>query len=70
MNENDGESPSSILVYNVLVRKIKYEEKDLKGEMVNFDQKPQALINYLIDTFSNEGDWVWIFSRVQVRIMI
>jgi hypothetical protein len=41
-----------------MIRKITYEEKDLKGEMVNIYQKPQALINYLIDKFSNEGDWV------------
>jgi DNA modification methylase len=33
-------------------------KKDFKGEIVNICQKPQALINYLIDTFSNEGDWV------------
>jgi hypothetical protein len=46
------------LVYNVVVRKLTYEEKYLKGEMVNIYQKPQALINYLIDKFSNEGDWV------------
>jgi len=58
VNANDGETPSSILVYNVVVRKLTYEEKDLKGEMVNIYQKPQALINYLIDKFSNEGDWV------------
>ena len=45
------------MVYNVVVRKLTYEEKDLKGEMVNIYQKPQALINYLIDKFSN-GDWV------------
>jgi hypothetical protein len=41
-----------------VVRKLTYEEKDLKGEMVNIYQKTQALINYLIDTFSNQGDWV------------
>ena len=29
---------------------------DLKGVTVNIYQKPQALINYLIDTFSREGD--------------
>jgi len=46
------------MVYNVVVRKITYEEKDLKGVMVNIYQKPQALINYLTDKFSNEGDWV------------
>jgi hypothetical protein len=47
-----------LMVYNVVVRKLTYEETDLKGEMVNIYQKPQALINYLIDKFSNEGDWV------------
>ena len=41
-----------------MVRKLTYEEKDMKGEMVNIYQKPQELINYLIDTFLNEGDWV------------
>jgi DNA modification methylase len=41
-----------------VVRKLTYEEKDLKGEIVKIYQKPQELINYLIDTFSNEGDWV------------
>ena len=35
VNANDGENPSSILVYNDVVRKLTYEEKDLKGEMVN-----------------------------------
>jgi DNA modification methylase len=46
------------LVYNAVVRKLIYEENDLKEEMVKIYKKPQALINYLIDTFSNEGDWV------------
>jgi DNA modification methylase len=41
-----------------VVRKLTYEEEDLKGEMVNIYQKSQALINYLINTFSNERDWV------------
>jgi DNA modification methylase len=41
-----------------VVRKITYDEKYLKGYMVKIYQNPQALINYLIDTFSNEGDWV------------
>ena len=58
VNAKDGETPSSILVYNFVVRKITYEEKYFKGEMINIYKKPQALINYLIDTFSNEGDWV------------
>ena len=47
VNVNDGEKPSSLLVYNVVVRKLTYEENDLKGEMVNIYQKPQALINIL-----------------------
>ena len=58
VNVEDGETLSSLSIYNVVVRKLTYEEKDLKGKMVNIYQKPQALINYLIDTFSNEGDWV------------
>jgi hypothetical protein len=41
-----------------VVRKLTYEEKDLRGEMAQIYQKPQELINYLIDTFSNEGYWV------------
>ncbi len=41
-----------------MVKKLTYEERDLKGVTVNIYQKPQALINYLIDTFSREGDWV------------
>ena len=51
-------TPSCILVYNVMVRKLTYEEKYFKGEMSNIYQKPQALINYLIDKFSNEEDCV------------
>ena len=47
-----------MLTYNAVVKKLTYEERDLKGVVVNIYQKPQALINYLIDTFSNEGDWV------------
>ena len=47
-----------MLTYNAVVKKLTYEERDLKGVAVNIYQKPQALINYLIDTFSNEGDWV------------
>ena len=47
-----------------MVKKLTYEEIDLKGEIVNIYQKPQALIKYLIDTFSKEGDWVLdLFSR-------
>ena len=50
------------MVYNVVVRKIIYKGNDLKGEMVNIYQKPQELINYLIDTFSNEYWVVDLFS--------
>jgi DNA modification methylase len=57
-NVKEGGKPSILLVYNVVVRKITYEENDLKGEIINIYQNPQALINFLIDTFSNEGDWV------------
>jgi DNA modification methylase len=46
-----------------VARKLTYVEKDLKGDMVKIHQKPQALINYLIDTFSIKGDWVlYLFS--------
>ena len=41
-----------------MVKKLTSEERDLKGEVVNIYPKPQALINYLIDTFSKEGYWV------------
>ena len=47
-----------MLTYNVVVKKLTYEERDLKGVVVNIYQNPQALINYLIDTFSSEGYWV------------
>ena len=41
-----------MLTYNVVVKKLTYEERDLKGVIVNRHQKPQELINDLIDTFS------------------
>ena len=47
-----------MLTYNAMVKKLTYEERNLKGVVVNIYQKPQALINYLKDTFSSEGDWV------------
>ena len=47
-----------MLTYNAVVKKLTYEERDLKGVAVNIYQKPQDLINYLIDKFSSEGDWV------------
>jgi DNA modification methylase len=57
-NRVDGKSHSQILTYDVVVRKLTYEDKEAKGEIVNIYQKPQLLINYLIDICSNEGDWV------------
>ena len=52
-----------MLNYNAVVKKLTYEERDLKGVTVNIYQKPQPLINYLIDTFSREGDCVlYLFS--------
>jgi hypothetical protein len=38
-NVKDGGKPSSLLVYNVVTRKLTYEENDLKGEIVNIYQK-------------------------------
>ena len=58
INERSEGKYSQILTYNVVSKKLTYEEIDLKGEIVNIYQKPQALINYLIDTSSKEGDWV------------
>lgn len=43
------------LVHDV-VRKLTYEDKDAKREINNIYKKLQALINYLIDLCSNEGD--------------
>ena len=54
----DGKSHSQILTYDAVVRKLTYEDKEAKGKIVNIYQKPQLLINYLIDICSNEGDWV------------
>ena len=60
----DGKSHSQILSYDVVVRKLTYEDKKAKGEIVNIYQKPQLLINYLIYICSNEGDLVLdLFSR-------
>ena len=47
-----------MFIYNVVVKKLTYEERDFKGVTINIYPNPQALINYLIDTFSREGDWV------------
>ena len=58
VNERREGKYIQILTYNVVVQKLPYEEIDLKGLIVNIYQKPQALINYLIDTFSKEGYWV------------
>ena len=57
INERSEGKYSQILTYKVVVKKLTYEEIDLKGYIVIIYQKPQTLINYLIDTFS-KGDWV------------
>lgn len=57
-NRVDRKSHSQILIYDAVVRKITYEDKEAKGEIVNIYQKPQLLINYLIDICSDEGHWV------------
>eukprot|EP01018_Ginkgo_biloba_P036654 Gb_17912 [translate_table: standard] len=63
INFKDGVDYNSILSYNAVVKKLKHMDKDSHGEIVNPYQKPQSLINYLIDMFSNEGDWVlYLFS--------
>jgi len=60
----DRKSHSQILIYDDVVRKLIYEDKEAKGEIVNIYQKPQLLIKYFIDICSNEGDWVLdLFSR-------
>lgn len=57
-NRVDGKSHSQILTYDAVVRKLTYEDKEAKGEIVNIYKKPQLLINYLIDICLDEGDWV------------
>ena len=52
INKKSEGKYSQMLTYNAVVKKLTYEERDLKGVAVNIYQKPQALINYLIDTFS------------------
>ena len=61
INERSEGKYSQILTYNFMVKMLTYEEIDLKGEIVNIYQELQALINYLIDTFSKEGYWVLYF---------
>ena len=54
----DEKSHSQTLSYDDVMRKLTYEDKEAKGEIVNVHKKPQLLINYLIDICLNEGDWV------------
>ena len=62
-NQVDGKIHSQVLVHDVL-KKLTYEDKEAKGEIVNIYQKPQSLINYILDLCSNEGDWALdLFSR-------
>ena len=49
LNQVDGKSHSQVLVYDVVVKKLTYEDKEEKGEIVYSYQKPQSLINDLID---------------------
>ena len=58
INERSEGTYIQILAYNFVVKKLTYEEIDLKGETVNVYQEPQTLINYIVDTFSKEGDLV------------
>ena len=63
INKKSEGKYSQMLTYNAVVKKLTYEERDLKGVIVKIYQKTQALINYLIDTFSREGYWVlFLFS--------
>lgn len=56
MNQVDGKSHGQVIVHEIVVRKLTYEDKDGKGEKVNIYKKLQALINYAIDLCSDEGD--------------
>jgi hypothetical protein len=53
-----------------MVIKLIYQEKDWDGENVNIYQKPQALINYLIDTFPNERYWVLDLFLILIQIYV
>ena len=54
----DGKSDSQVLVYDVFVKKLIYEDKKEKLEIVNIYQNLESLIKYLIAICSNEGDWI------------
>lgn len=54
----------------IFVRKITYEVKEEKGEIVNIYQKPQSLINYLIDLCLKKEIGFWIYSQAQVSFII
>jgi len=43
-NQVDRKSHSQILTCDAVVRKLTYEDKEAKGEIVNIYQKPQLLI--------------------------
>ena len=58
LNQVDRKSHSQVLVHDAFIKKLTYEDKDAKREIVNIYPKPQASITYLIDLCSNEGDWV------------
>ena len=60
INENNEGKYSEMFTYNVVVKKLTYAESDLKEVTEKIYKNPQALTNYLIDTFSREGDWVLV----------
>ena len=51
INEKSEGKYSQMLTYNVVVKKMTYEERDLKGVTIKIYHNSQALINYLIDIF-------------------
>ena len=57
-----------MLTYNVVVKKLRYEERDLKEVTIKIYQNPQVLITYLIYTFSREGDWVLVLFSSSGKI--
>jgi len=70
LNQVDGKSHSKALVHDVVVRKLTYEDKDAKREIINIYKKSQALIliNYLYVQMKEIE--FWIHSQVQVSFII
>ena len=55
-NRVDGKGHSQVLVYDDVVKKLTYGDKEAKGEIVKIYKKPQSLINYLIENPSFDTD--------------